>query len=124
MKYGLGTCADLLPSLNRFQDSYDSMRGRNIQHAIEAVKEKGVDTDLELYDKIEAIPGNSIYQLAKEMGWTTGKTYTAARRLERAGMVHVEKAEKNGRAVLIVKPKAWHEYFTPEELEEFKRMEI
>jgi len=38
--------------------------------------------------------------------------------------VHVEKAEKNGRAVLIVKPMAWHEYFTPEELEEFKRMEI
>lgn len=100
------------------------MRGRNIQRAIEAVKEKGVDTDLELYDKIEAIPGNSIYQLAKEMGWTTGKTYTAARRLERAGMVHVEKAEKNGRAVLIIKPKAWHEYFTHEELEEFKRMEI
>ena len=28
------------------------MRGRNIQRAIEAVKEKGVDTDLELYDKI------------------------------------------------------------------------
>ena len=100
------------------------MHGRNIQHAIEAVKEKGVDTDLELYDKIEEIPGNSIYQLAKEMGWTTGRAYTAARRLERAGMVHIEKAEKNGRAVLIVKPKAWHEYFTPKELEEFKQIEM
>jgi predicted transcriptional regulator len=100
------------------------MRGRNIQRAIEAVKEKGVDTDLELYDKIEKIPGNSIYHLAKVMDWTRGKTYTAARRLEKAGMVHIEKAEKNGRAVLIVKPKAWHEYFTPEELEEFKKMEI
>ena len=32
---------------------------------LKPVKEKGVDTDLELYDKIEEIPGNSIYQLAK-----------------------------------------------------------
>lgn len=100
------------------------MRGRNIQRAIEAVKEKGVDTDLELYDKIEEMPGENIYKLSKAMNWTPGKTYTAARRLEKAGMVHIEKAERGGRAVLIIRPKAWHEYFTPEELEEFKRMEI
>lgn len=100
------------------------MRGRNIQRAIDAVKEKGVDTDLELYDKIEEMPGENIYKLSQIMGWSPGKTYTAARRLERAGMVHVEKAEKNGRPVLVIRPKAWHEYFTPEELGEFKRMEI
>lgn len=46
------------------------------------------------------------------MDWSPGKTYAAVRRLERAGMVHVEKAEKNGRTVLVVRvvrPKAWQE---------------
>lgn len=110
--------------INSFQDTYANIRGRNIQRAIDAVKEKGVDTDLELYDKIEKMPGENIYKLSKVMGWSPGKTYTAARRLEGAGMVYVEKAEKNGRLVFVVRPKVWQEYFTPEELEEFKRMEI
>ncbi len=96
----------------------------NIKHAIEAVEDKGVDTDLELYEEIERQPGDSIYSLAKAMHWSTGKTYSAARRLEKAGMVHIEKAVKNGREVLIVKPKSWKEYFTAEELEEMRRPEF
>lgn len=100
------------------------MSRSNIKHAIEAVEDKGIDTDLELYDKIEKMPGESIYNLARAMGWSTGKTYSAARRLETSGMVHIEKAVKNGREVLIVKPKTWEEYFTPEELEEMRRPEF
>jgi|GEM_PF-894724 len=102
----------------------------NVKEAIDAyinaLKEDGlsVDTDLELYEKIEESPGENIHRLSQAMGWTRGKTYTAARRLEKAGMVHVEKAEKNGRHVLVVKPKAWQEYFTPEELEKIKQMKI
>jgi len=97
------------------------MRGKTIHHAIEAVREKGVDTDLQLYGKIEEMPGESVYTLSKAMVWSTGKTYTAARRLERAGMIHIEKSVKNNREVLVVKPKAWQEYFTPEELEEMRQ---
>jgi len=93
-------------------------------HAIEAVTDKGIDTDLKLYEEIERNPGESIYALAKAMKWSTGKTYSAARRLERAGMVHIEKSMKNGREVLMVKPKTWKEYFTPEELEEMSRPEF
>ncbi|MFB3764147.1 MAG: hypothetical protein ACE14P_02745 [Methanotrichaceae archaeon] len=100
------------------------MSRSNIKHAIEAVEDKGVDTDLELYEEIERQSGDSIYSLAKAMHWSTGKTYSAAHRLEKAGMVHIEKAVKNGREVLIVKPKSWEEYFTAEELEEMRRPEF
>ena len=83
-----------------------------------------VDSDLELYNEIEHNPGESIYRLSKLMHWSTGKTYSAARRLETSGMVHIEKSERNGRSVLIVKPKTWDEYFTAEELEEMRRPEF
>lgn len=76
------------------------MRGRNIRRAIEAVREKGVDTDLELYDKIEELSGENIYKLSQALGWSSGKTYTSARRLERAGMIHIDKAERAGRSVI------------------------
>ncbi len=42
------------------------MRGRNIQRAIDAVKEKGIDTDLKLYDKIEEMPGENIYKSGQD----------------------------------------------------------
>lgn len=98
-----------------------TMSRSTVRYAIEAVTEKGIDTDLELYEEIEQHPGESIYALAKAMKWSTGKTYSAARRLETAGMVHIESAAKNGREVLVVKPKTWKEYFTSEELEEMNR---
>lgn len=100
------------------------MSRSTVKHAIEAVREKGIDTDLELYEEIEKHPGESIYSLAKTMNWTTGKTYSAARRLKQAGMVHIEKSERNGREVLVVKPKTWKDYFTSEELEEMSRPEF
>jgi hypothetical protein len=37
------------------------------------------------------------------MGWSNGETYAAARRLERAEMVHIEKAERNGSYMPIIK---------------------
>jgi DNA-binding MarR family transcriptional regulator len=89
------------------------MRGKTIHHAIKAVREKGAYTDLQLYNKIERMPGESVYALSKAMRWSTGKTYTAARRLEREGMIHIEKSVKNNREVLVVRPKAWQKYFTP-----------
>jgi hypothetical protein len=82
------------------------MRERTIHRAIEAVKEKGANTDSQLYAKIEEMPGESIYALSKAMRWSTGKTYTAARRLEQAGMISIEKVTKSNRQVLVVRPKA------------------
>jgi predicted transcriptional regulator len=97
------------------------MSAVTIQRAIEAVEDKGIDTDLELYDVIDKRPGVGVYVLAKAMRWSTGKTYASVRRLEKAGLVHVEKALKGGRNVLKVKPVEWQEFFTPEELEEMRQ---
>ena len=68
--------------------------------------------------------GESVYSLAKVMVWSNGKTYAAARRLEKAGMVLIDKAERNGRYVLTIKPKTWEEYYTPEELAEMRKPEF
>ncbi len=96
----------------------------SIAHAIQAVEDKGIDTDLELYDVIENSPGESVYSLAKLMAWSNGKTYASVRRLERSKLVHIEKMEKGGRSVLVVRPYDWYEFFTPEELQEMSRPEF
>jgi len=97
------------------------MSATTIKTAIAAVEEKGVETDLELFEVVDKKPNQSVYSLAKAMGWSTGKTYAAARRLESAGMVHIEKSERNGRSVLTIKPKTWEEYYTPEEIAEMRQ---
>jgi hypothetical protein len=61
----------------------------SIARAISAVEDKGIDTDLELYEVIENSPGESVYSLAKLMAWSNGKTYASARRLERSRLVHI-----------------------------------
>jgi predicted transcriptional regulator len=97
------------------------MSSTTIMQAIQAVEDKGVDTDLELYDAIEHSPGESVYTLAKLMGWSNGKTYASVRRLEKSKLVHIEKTERDGRAVLVVRPYDWYEFFSPEELEEMSQ---
>lgn len=95
-----------------------------IKRAIETVKEKGIDTDLQLYDVIEQTPGQSVYALANLMNWSKGKTYASARRLEKADMVHIQKTMRNNREVLTVKVRSWEEYYTPDELAEMQRPEF
>jgi predicted transcriptional regulator len=92
--------------------------------SIAAVEDKGIETDLALYEAVDKQPGESVYSLAKAMRWSNKKTYAAARRLERSGMIHIEKAERNGRYVLIIKPKTWEEYYMPEELVEMRQPEF
>ena len=96
----------------------------SIAQAIQAVEDKGIDTDLELYDVIENSPGESVYSLAKLMAWSNGKTYASVRRLEKSKLVHIEKMEKDGRSVLVVRPYDWYEFFTPEELQEMSLPEF
>lgn len=96
------------------------MSDTTIKSAIAAVEDKGIETNLEFYEVVYKQPGEIVYSLAKAMCWSNGKTYGAARRLERADMVHIEKAERNGRYVLIIKPKTWEDYYTPEELAEMR----
>jgi DNA-binding PadR family transcriptional regulator len=94
------------------------------QRATEARRERGAETDYDLYEMISDHPGSSGYELAKLMGWTTGRTRSAIDRLERKGLIKVERAVRAGRSVLSVAPKPWQEFLTPEELEEFRQTDL
>lgn len=82
------------------------------------------DEEWDLYEKISEVPSSNVYELAKLMGWSTGKTRGAVKRLGEEGLIKIEKTIRSGRAVDLVRPTPWQEMMTPEELEEFKRMEI
>lgn len=83
---------------------------------------EGLDTDYDLYKVINKRPGNSIYELAKEIGWSSGKVYGSVKRLEKEGLVHTEKDIIGGRSILKVCAADWSEFFTPKELEEFDNL--
>jgi len=85
---------------------------------------EGLDTDYKLYEVINRKPGSSVYELAKELGWSSGKVYGSVRRLEKDGWIRTEKAERDGRSVLKIISVKWHEFLTPEEIEEFKNMDF
>jgi hypothetical protein len=65
-----------------------------------------------------------VYELAKLAGWSPGKTHASMRRLECDGMIRSKKIVDGSRVKLMVEPRKWWEFFTKEELEEFRRMEI
>lgn len=64
-----------------------------IRMMIEVRKEQGAEADYDLYEKISDAPGSSGYQLAKLMGWSTGRTNSAIARLEKKGLIKVERRE-------------------------------
>lgn len=86
--------------------------------AIDARITAGLDTDYDLYKVINKKPGHSIYELAKELGWSSGKVYGSVQRLEKEGLVHI----RGGRSILKVRAADWSEFFTPKELEEFDNL--
>jgi predicted transcriptional regulator len=92
--------------------------------AIDARITEGLDTDYELYKLINKTPGRSIYDLAKEKGWSSGKVHGSVQRLEKEGLVHTERATRGGRTVLKVHAADWSEFFTPEELKEIENLEF
>ena len=85
---------------------------------------EGLDTDYKLYEVINRKSGSSVYELAKELRWSSGKVYGSVRRLERDGWIRIRKAERDGRSVLKIAPVEWHEFLTPQEIKEFKNMDF
>ena len=80
--------------------------------AIDARITGGLDTDYDLYKVINKRPGHSIYELAKEIGWSSGKVYGSVKRLEKEGLVHTEMGVRGGRSILKVCAADWSEFFT------------
>ncbi len=97
---------------------------KTMMAARDARVREGLDTDYELYRVINSKPGSSIYELAKELGWSSGKVYGSVRRLEKDNWIKTEKAERAGRLILKVKAVDWFEFLTPGEIEEFKNMDF
>jgi DNA-binding PadR family transcriptional regulator len=98
-----------------------------INKPVEAIKARiteGLDTDYKLYKIINKKPGYSVYELAKETGWSSGKVYGSVRRLEKEGLIHTTRDMRGGRAILRVQAADWSEFFTKEELEEFDNLEL
>jgi DNA-binding MarR family transcriptional regulator len=97
---------------------------QSIQKATLVRTAKAEDDEWNLYEKISEAPNLNVYELAKRMGWSTGKTRGAVKRLEEEGLIKIEKSIRNGRAVDLVTATPWQEMLTPEELDEFKKMEV
>ena len=72
--------------------------------------------DYRLYKKINEKPGSSIRELANEMKWPIVEVFKSACRLESDNWI---KSERAGNLVRLA-PIKWHEFLTPEEIEEFK----
>ena len=73
-----------------------------------------------IYEKISDVPGSSGYQLAW-LGAQAG--LTAIARLEKKGLIKVERIVKGNRLCLSVIPRPWQEFFSAEELEELHEPE-
>jgi DNA-binding MarR family transcriptional regulator len=99
-------------------------RLKALEKARAASLDKSDAAAAELYTLINEHPGSNVYELAKLAGWSPGKVHASVRRLERDGMIRSKKIVDGSRVKLVVEPKKWWEFFTKEELEEFKRMEI
>jgi predicted transcriptional regulator len=68
---------------------------------------KGELAEEYLYEVVNAHAGLSIYELAKRVGWSTGKVYHLVKALEQAGLVRSEKLEEGGRIKKQVYPVDW-----------------
>jgi predicted transcriptional regulator len=99
-------------------------KAHEVSYAVDATRRKGAETDWTMYELINRKPGLNAYELAKLLEWSTGKAYGSIKRLEKNELVHLERAEKDGKLVLVVRPVEWQDFFTAEELEEFKKMEF
>lgn len=100
------------------------VKKQEVSYAVEATRRKGADTDWTMYELINRKPGLNAYELAKLLDWSTGKAYGSIKRLEKNGLVYLDRTEKDGKLVLEIRPVKWQDFFTAEELEEFKNLEF
>lgn len=68
-----------------------------------------------LYEIISSHEGLSIYEIAKLVGWSTGKVHHIVKALEDDGLVRTEKIEEAGRMKKKVYPVDW-ENLLPEDV--------
>jgi DNA-binding MarR family transcriptional regulator len=65
---------------------------------------KGLVTSHQVYNVVSRYPGESVYSYAKRLGFSTGRTQAAVRRLEEEGLVTTRLIRENLRVRRIVTP--------------------
>jgi len=106
---------ELLDRLDSIEKRLQALEGKAPEATSAQERE---DTDYKLYGVICKKPGLGVYDLAKELGWSSDKAYGSIRRLVRDGWVM---AVRDGRSALKILPVKWYDFLTPEEIEEFKK---
>jgi len=82
--------------------------------------EKGINADWELYDFICDHSNLSMYQIHKELGWSTGKIQKAIDRLEKRGYVESKIEYSSARPKRIVRCVEWQKVYQKLEKEKFE----
>ena len=86
-----------------------------VSHMAEALA-----TDWKLYNVICNHENCTVYDISKHLNWPTSKAALVIKRLIRAHLVREEVISE--RAIKVIVPVRWTEYFTETELEELKRV--
>jgi hypothetical protein len=66
---------------------------------------RGRESDKLLLETIKDYPGLSQYELAKKLGWQSGRVDGAIRRIVNENLIVIKSIERNGRVVNLVYPK-------------------
>jgi DNA-binding MarR family transcriptional regulator len=101
---------------------FDSPRNQKASPSFSAVEAFKRKSDWTFYQVVDQHPGESVYAVAKAIGWSTGKAYSSVQRLAGDGLVRIEKSMRGRRRVLVIIPREWQEFFSPDEMEEIKKM--
>jgi len=59
------------------------VKTQEVGYAVEVTRRKGAETDWIMYELINRKPWLNAYELAKRLGWSTGKAYGSIKRLEK-----------------------------------------
>ena len=83
---------------------------------------QGRITDIELYEFICKNEGMNMFEIARELKWSTGKVQLSVRRLEERNIIESEVVFNSSKPKRIIKPKKWFEKADKNDLEIFKNI--
>lgn len=84
-------------------------------------RKKAFENKWELYEKISANPGSSIYDLSKKMDWTPGKVEHYFKKLIKDGMIENSTEIVNGRNRKSIRAKDIEHFINWDEIKELKK---
>ena len=83
-------------------------------------RKKALETRWNLFEIISKQPGISLYELAKQLNWSTGKVTHHINKLIKDGVITNKNIIENNRPKRTLTAKNWKEFMDPEILEALK----